>query len=175
MTPQPTTYHVVARYAHWTNALLLIVAWGLHDLMADNPTLLWLHIVLGTLALITSVLQLLWYAFTAAPPKLPNMDEWRTAATRWNHRLIMLFALLAIGTGLGLTLSSGLGLLPTVADLSNLNDSAFGATIFHEPHEILSMGLMLLFLMHLAGVVSYQLMKGNTLARMAPRIFGRNP
>lgn len=164
-----TTYSFFARQLHWINAILLIVTWGLHDVMEGNDALLRLHILIGTVALVTTVLQFVWYLVDKKPAELADLTPWRKLAIHWNHRLIMLAAFLASATGLGLTLGSGLGLLPSIAEMDNIRRN-----IFHEPHEIASNGLLLLFLMHVVGVLSYHFTKGNTLGRMAPLLFGRN-
>lgn len=163
-----TTYSFFARYVHWINALLLIITFALHDVMEDNPFLLRLHILIGTLALVTTVLQGLWYLFDKKPDELPDLTPLRKLAITWNHRLIIIAAALASVTGLGITLGSGMGLLPSLADMDMVQRN-----IFHEPHEILSNALILLFLMHVAGVLFYQFTKGHTLGRMAPAIFNR--
>ena len=168
MQQSQITYSFMARYLHWINALLLIVTWGLHDVMEDNPFLLRVHILVGTLALVSTILQVLWYLFDKKPAKLPDLAPWRKLAIEWNHRLILIAAFLASATGLGITLGSGMGLLPSLADMGKVQKN-----IFYEPHEILSNALLLLFLMHVAGVLWYQFAKGNSLGRMAPRIFGR--
>lgn len=168
MQQSPITYSFMARYLHWINAILLIVTFALHEIMEDNPTLLRLHIVLGTVALVSTVLQGIWYWVGKKPADLPDLAPWRELAIKWNHRLIMVAALLASATGLGLTLGNGLGLIPALADLQKIPHN-----IFHEPHEITSNLLLLLFLMHVVGVLWYQFTKGNTLGRMAPMIFGK--
>lgn len=168
MESSRTTYGVAARYLHWINAILLLGAFALHDFMEGNATLLWLHVVLGTAAFVVTAAQAVWYVVDTPPAELPGLAPWRKLAFTWNHRLILLAAFLACATGLGITLSSGVGLLPTVADLSTVRGG-----FFEEPHEITSQAMMLLFVMHFVGVLFYQFTKGNTLGRMAPLIFGR--
>ncbi len=161
-----TTYSAVARYLHWINAALLIVTWLLHEVMEDNPSLLRLHIMFGTVALVVTAIQIVWYLVDTPPAQLPDMSPWRMAVFKWNHRLILLAALLTTATGLGITLNNGLGLFPSASSLDNLRE-----VFFNEPHELLSTLLLLLFLAHVVGVLSYQFTKGNSLGRMAPLFF----
>ena len=147
-----TTYGTIARLLHWLNALLIILVWATGDL-DDSPLFDALHIWPGVAALIFTVAQIGWHFGDRTPDSLPGLATWRKQAIHWNHWLIMLIALLASASGVGAWL---------------------GGDLFEEMHEFMALPLILLFLMHVAGVFLYQFTKGDSLGRMGVKFFSRS-
>ena len=146
------SYGNAARYIHALNAILLIITWASHDLEGEGQLFFILHIVTGLAALGFTILQLIWHYAAKSPDPLPDLSAFRKAAIHWNHILIMFTALAGGVTGVILW------------QLDNLEGL----------HDLSSNVLIVLFLMHVAGVLFYQFTKGNTLARMGLNPFNRS-
>ncbi len=145
------SYGMIARFLHWGNAILLIFVWFSSNFDDIPKTFYAVHILPGLVALAFTVLQILWFFADKTPQPLPDLPAWRKKAIDWNHWLIMSVSFLTTTSGILLwQLDRG-----------------------EDIHELFSSGLVLLFLMHVAGVFLYQFTKGNTLNRMGIRIFDR--
>lgn len=103
------------------------------------------------MALGFTIAQLVWHFSDRSPDALPGLSPLRKAAIHWNHILIMFTALFAGVTGVIL----------------------WQLDMIEGIHELMSNALVLLFLMHVAGVLFYQFTKGNTLGRMGLDVFRR--
>lgn len=146
------TYGKVARLLHWVNAILLVVVWLASDSDDDSLIFYWGHIMAGLAALAFSSIQIVWHFADKTPDPLPDLPNWRKKAIDWNHWLIMLMAFLGTTTGVILWQTDRL----------------------EDFHELLSSALVLLFLIHVGGVLLYQFTKGDTLGRMGIKFFSRS-
>ncbi len=151
MKNSATTYGYIAWLLHWVNAILLIGVWLTSNLDDDSPLFYWGHIIAGLAALAFTIAQIIWHFADKTPDPLPDLPAWRKLAIHLNHWLIMLTALLGSSTGV---------LLWRMDRLEDI-------------HELLSWALVLLFLMHIGGVLLYQFIKGDTLSRMGINFFSR--
>ena len=168
------TYSRKSQIFHWTGAFLVIGLWTSGTVMEDAGSeslgnlLLRLHVGVGMLLAIHTVSRLLTLLRKGRPSALP-MEAWREKAFEWNHRLIYLVLFLLFATGLATLLSNGVGLSPFGLQASDIEE-----VISLEIHEILSNAILALFIMHVAGVIHYQLKEGDTLSRMGLRIGQRS-
>lgn len=143
------TYGSIARILHGVNAILIILVWLSHDLDGGGQLFYATHILLGLVALGFTIAQLIWYFVDRSPDALPELSPLRKMAIHWNHILIMVTATFAGVSGVVLW------------QLDRIEGI----------HELMSNALVLLFLMHVAGVLFYQFTKGNTLGRMGLDFF----
>ncbi len=153
MKTQSTTYNLIPRLLHWINALLILILLLSAEAAEGRGLGYQFHIVLGSLSLIFTIAQIGWYLFGPKPTALQGLSPLRKIAFDWNHHLILLAALFATVTGAIIVWGGG---------------GALG-----DLHEAASASIVILLLMHVAGVLYYQFFKGNTLGRMAPTLFGR--
>ncbi|MFT5195544.1 MAG: cytochrome b561 [Cellvibrionaceae bacterium] len=147
------TYSLLARLVHWTNALLIIFLYFSGEAAEHGGGLGYqAHVVLGLVCLALTLVQIGLYLFGPKPAALEGLSWFRKQAIHWNHRLILLATFIATASGAFILL---------------------GSDRFEELHESASLPIIVLLLMHVAGVMVYQFTKGNSLGRMAPMIFGR--
>jgi len=155
---------------HWLSAILIIVMMlsGLVGSKIAQDSLLRLNLIkihgtIGLVVLLLTALRLFFY-FTSEHPAPLEMPEWRKQAFAWNHRLIYIVIVALLLTGVGMLLSSGIGLATTNITADKIVDS-LPRTI----HGILPKFFLFLFVMHVVGVLHYQFTKGKTLSRMCAR------
>ena len=159
-------YGRVAQAFHWLSALLILIMWPMGIIMTriseDSAEQLYrVHVILGIIVLILTVLRLIWLFIDDRPEELTNLENWRKQAFIWNHRLIYVGLFILTISGIGMLLASGISLPPTTLTPASIVESAP-----QQAHALLSKVFIALLVMHIGGVLSYQFTKGNTLARM---------
>ena len=152
---------------HWFSAILIIVlmlSGMLGNKIAQDSALrlnlIKAHGVIGLVVLVLTVLRLFFY-FTAEHPPLLEMPNWRKQAFAWNHRLIYIVIVALLFSGVGMLISSGIGLSP----LSITPDKIVDSTA-RNIHGILPKLFLALLAMHVGGALHYQFTHGKTFARM---------
>ncbi len=166
----------VSRYArslivlHWLTVLALALLFPVGFVMARldfgspwKTPLFRLHAFLGYAVLLMTLGRLYVRLRTPQPPPPPNMSGPRLLLYRLVHGLLYLSLFVMGLSGLNVLLQSGVGLSPWV-DPAALNFKV-SAAVVHVWYKYL---LAALILVHIAGVVSYQLLKGDVLSRMRP-------
>ncbi|MEM7131631.1 MAG: cytochrome b/b6 domain-containing protein [Chloroflexota bacterium] len=159
-------YGRIAQAFHWLSAMLILIMWPLGVVMTriseDSAAQLYqVHVGLGMVILVLTVLRLVWLFIDKHPEPPVNIEPWRKRAFTWNHRLLYIGLLLLSVSGIAMLLGSGISLPPT-----SVPPEAITAAGPQQTHSVLSRIFIVLLLMHIGGVVSYHLTKGNTLARM---------
>ena len=159
------TYGRLGIFLHWVTAALILTLWPLGKLMEDGPDWLYtLHIWLGLLVCGLTLVRV-WWHFTQPKPEKLEMPRWEQVLFVANHYGLYIVLLLSSFSGIGILLAVG-GLPPfTDFDIETAGDSQPGE--FHETPANL---MMLLLIMHVAGVLYYQFTKGKTLKRMGVKI-----
>jgi len=169
MKGNSANYGTLARLLHWTSATLIIVLWIMGKVMTNGEVaqLYRAHVTIGLIVLVLTVVRIVWIFMDNRPDDL-SMPGWRKQAFTWNHRLLYLVILLMVLSGISTLLLSGIGLSPAnvAPDLIKDVPSVTG-------HQIGSLFILLLFLMHVGGVLQYQFTEGNTLSRMGLNWFKR--
>lgn len=162
-----TNYGTLARLLHWTSATLIIVLWIMGKVMTNGEVaqLYKVHVTIGLFVLLLTIIRVVWLFMDTRPDELP-MPGWRKQAFVWNHRLILLVTLLLTFSGVGILLLSGIGLSP-----ANVSPELIKEVPSIVVHNIGSILMLLLFLMHVAGLFHYQFTEGNTLNRMGLNLF----
>jgi cytochrome b561/polyisoprenoid-binding protein YceI len=158
---------------HWLIAFALAAEMAIGFTMpkdASGFALFQLHKSIGITILLLSVLRLLWRLMFKAPPKVEQGFAGFLASTV--HVLLYAFMVLAPLTGWLIvssaeidvpTLLFGVVHWPHLPVPQSLNHT------YEEAHELIAFIGIALFLLHVAGALRHQFMKGgNYLARMAP-------
>ena len=171
MDQKVVNYSRGAQLLHWSNALLIFVMWPLGMLMTRSDsietktTLYQIHVAIGLLVLLLTLVRTAWrftVARPAIPPKLTSVQR-RTVMVVHILQYIVLLALTF--SGVGLMLASGFGLSITAVSPQLIADVP--ATTLHH---ITSRIFAVLIIMHIGGVLRYQFSKGDTLGRMGVHI-----
>ncbi len=177
--PRPTAgrYHEVARWFHWTIALLIIanlLVGFFHDYLpkAWIGSVMGTHKAVGLTVLALSLARLAWRLGHPAPRQMSNHAAWEKAFVKTTHWALYAFMVLMPLAG-WLMVSAGetryplsffglfpLPFLPTGADKGL-------AGLGHEAHEIIGWGFVALLVLHVGGALKHQwLDRDNTLGRM---------
>lgn len=155
---------------HWLSALLLIgmaAAGATMTRLPEGPVqsqLYRLHVGLGLLVLVLTMVRIAWRfrePWPAAPPKL---SAGRARLFKWNHILLYAVVIAALASGVGTLVLSGLSLSPAAVSPELIQEVPP-----KKAHVVATRAFVVLFLMHLAGVVQYQMKKGDTFSRMGVR------
>ena len=166
MKDHPASYSNPTKLFHWLSAILIIGIWVLGAVMTklgDTPlqtTLYRTHIGIGLILLLITVIRVVWLFIDTHPKPLP-MASWRRVVFVWNHRLLYIVIVLQLVSGLAMLLLSGLSIIPNTITPDLIQDVPP-----KNAHGILAKAFLLLFVMHVVGVLSYQFKEGQTLSRM---------
>ncbi len=166
MKDRPINYSRPAQLFHWLSAVLIVGIWVLGAVMTklgDTPlqTLLYrTHIGIGLIILLVTVIRVVWLFIDTHPKPLP-MASWRRVAFVWNHRLLYIVIALQLVSGVAMLLLSSLSIIPNAITPDLIQDVPP-----KDAHGILAKVFLLLFLMHVVGVLSYQFKEGQTFPRM---------
>ena len=167
MNKNVINYSRGAQLLHWSNALLIFIMWPLGMMMtrssdvATKTTLYQVHVAIGLLVLVLTLIRTVWrltVARPAIPPKLTSVQRRTVMAVH----MLQYVALLALTfSGVGMLLASGLGLSITAVSPQLIADGS-ATTAHHATARIFAV----LLVMHIGGVMRYQFTKGDTLGRM---------
>ncbi len=169
MKGKPDAYGTLARLLHWTSALLIIVLWIMGKVMTNGEVaqLYKAHVTLGLIIFVLTVIRIIWIFVDTRPDELP-MPGWRKQVFVWNHRLILLITLILSISGVSMLVLSGIGISPANVAPELIEDVPPVIV-----HNISSLLMLLLFLMHVGGLFHYQFTEGNTLGRMGLNLFNK--
>lgn len=173
---RPTRYSPLAQWLHWLSALLLVVLFGLglwmvelgyyHDWYHRAP---WLHIGLGLLLTVLTVIRLVWQAVYARPaPRTQGAGLWLARA---GQGLMYALLILLPVTGYLITGADGSGVdffglvnLPSIGSLPSQQVDQLG-----QLHLWAAWLLIALALGHtLAALDHHWRRRDDTLRRMLP-------
>ncbi len=132
-------------------------------LATDAPlrlTLIKSHGTVGLIVLVLTALRII-LLFTSKHPENLEMSSWRQQMFAWNHRLIYLVIAGLTLTGVGMLLTSSIGIAPL-----NISPDAIVDSLPRTIHGILPKVFLVLLIMHIGGVIHYQIKHGKTFARM---------
>lgn len=177
MTQEEEKYTYIAIFIHWAMALLILgmflLGWYMEDLPKgpDRGYFFALHKSIGLTIALLLLARILWRIFHK-PPALPlTIKTWqRKLATAAHHSLYLLMFLQPL-TGYLSSSYAGYGTkfwgwfaLPEWAEKNKeLND------MFSEIHEAVSVVLLTVILIHIAGALAYLVSKHeNVMRRMLP-------
>ncbi|HHO55781.1 MAG TPA: hypothetical protein ENK21_05285 [Trueperaceae bacterium] len=163
----PKTYSKLTIIIHWLSALLIIGMMGTgmigSKLATDAPlrlNLIKLHGTVGLIVLVLTAFRLV-ILFTSKHPEKLAMPAWRQQMFAWNHRIIYAVIIGLTLSGIGMLITSSIGIAPF-----NITPDAIVDSVPRTVHGILPKLFLVLLIMHVAGVIHYQIKEGKTFARM---------
>jgi len=173
MKTEISSYNRVAQSLHWVSALLIIglfvagsVMVRLDDGVALKTTLYRMHVAVGSLVLLLTLGRIAW-GLIKKHPAPPPMPRWERLAFQGNHVLLYVVIVVLSLSGTGMLLASGVSLPATGLTPADIQDAPA-----RQGHSLFSKLFIVLFFMHLGGVFSYQLRKGDTFRRMGVKWLG---
>lgn len=159
--PGPATaYDRTSVAFHWISAVAIIAMWPIGKIMtgaAGEPSSLLYstHVGLGLVVSVITVVRIIWIFRSDRPEEL-EMPRWERILFVANHYILYGLLLLLSLSGVAMLLAAGS--FDAVALSKNDGPS--------DQHEITSTIFLLMFVMHVAGVIFYQIKQGRTLRRM---------
>lgn len=164
-------YGRIAQGLHWATALLILALIPLGILMTrvgeggGQTALYRIHVGLGLTVAGLTLARVVWRIVepTPAPPPMP---AWRLRLYTGVH--VALYAGLAVLAISGVAMLVGSGMVPIPPDVVPADVHRDLAP--RAGHQVTAYVFLGLFAAHIAGVASYQLAKGDVLARMGVRL-----
>ncbi len=163
----PRQYGRGSATLHWVSAILIIVLLlqGLSMTkleVGDFKTAIYqLHVTLGYLVVILSVVRV-WWARRGRRPDPLDMPAAEASTFKWVHYLLVLGAVITAVSGILLLIGSGITPISPAVDSADVD----GGLIFRNAHFIFALGMIVLLVAHLAGGLMYQRRAGQTFGRM---------
>jgi cytochrome b561 len=175
MTEQVLHYNRVARWLHWTIAVLIIanlVIGIFHDGLGKAFPAMPIHKSIGMLVLVLSLVRLGWRLTHPAPPLPASVSRIETGLAHGFHWL--LYALMIVMPMSGWIFSSAgkyplgfFGLFEIPKFALTKADPIVG--LAHEGHEVLGYAMAALVVGHIAAALRHHfLLKDGVLRRMLP-------
>ncbi len=166
--PPSAAYSQLSIGLHWLSALLVLSLWPMGKIMDQDDVgfrgagLYSIHIWVGLVVCSLTILRAVHHLSSAKPERLA-MPRWQRILFVLNHYGLYLVLLAASLTGIGMLLRAGFLPRPFSSFKPIIFERSNGPT---ELHETISTVFMLLFVLHIVGVVSHQATHGRTLRRM---------
>ena len=165
-----TRYGSVAIAIHWMSALAVILTFIAGFVVANvappaqQAPILVVHIVLGSLVFVLTLLRIVWWVAADKHPKPPaNQPRWQRRTASVVH--IALYAILLLMATSGITTIILSGALPTILSGGPVPD--FSELIPRMAHGVMSKILLGLFAVHVGAALYHQLIRrDHLLARM---------
>lgn len=165
----PQYWNGVARFLHWTMALLIAaqatLGWIGHDMVRSQAKLelMTAHKSLGITLLLLVLLRLLWRATHAAPPHPAGAPRWELLAARLSHAALYL---LLIAIPLSGWLAASTSLVPWKLwwvipwpDIAPVNEQLH--EVAEELHEVLVNVLIAVLVVHVGAALQHHFFRHN--------------
>lgn len=171
----PTRYHPVLIVLHWLLAFLIIGALIGGSVMLDgtpnsDPAKLGslrIHMILGLIVGVLMIARLITRLRTAHPPEATSGIALADAFAPWAHVLLYVLAFGMVGSGMALSIMSGLP--DAVFGAGSLPESFDGFTA-RSVHGIVAKLLIALILLHIAAALYHQIIrKDGLMSRLSLR------
>jgi len=172
----PAQYGLVAKFLHWTVALMIIGVWGVgyyitEAMPKDDPSahqLYNLHKSTGMAILLLVVIRLSWRLYNS-PPRLATMAKPLALLARSVH--YSLYVLMFIQPISGWFMSSSAGYPPSMFGLFTFPDivakNQESVEFYKDLHNTCAYILLVLLVLHVAGALYHHFIaKDNTLRKM---------
>ena len=144
---------------HWASALAILALWPIGKLMTrtetPNAVLYPLHVIIGLGVAAATIGRVIWVVRHQRPEHL-EMPRWEKILFVANHYVLYIVLFFLSLTGIVMLVSTGS--LDAIALAKNDGPST--------QHEIASTVFLVMFVMHVGGVIYYQVKNGRTLKRM---------
>lgn len=175
MKSTQTAYGRAAVWFHWLSALLILLMAPIGLIMVRMPDgasgqqiLYRAHIFMGILVLLLSLGRIIW-RFIDVQPKMPaGLQGVQLWIYRLTHYGLYIFLIAMLSTGIGMLALSGAPLPPAPLDVTVFRDLSPRAG-----HGVFSKVFIVLFFLHLGGVLMHQFREGDVLRRMGVNLSAR--
>jgi cytochrome b561 len=162
----PDRYGSVAILIHWASAAAVILAFAAGFAVAnvtEQPTLLLVHIALGLIVFVLTLLRILWWWLADRHPAPPaNQPQWQRMAATGVHLALYVILILMATSGITTLILSGA--MPTIIG-GTIPD--FSGIIPRLAHGVMARVLLALFVLHVAAALYHQFIRRDQLlARM---------
>ena len=164
---RPARYSGVAIGIHWISAILIIIllVQGLFMTKLDDDAfktnIYRLHVTLGYLVLVLTIIRLIWGRRAPRPEPLA-MPSSERLLYRGTHVLLYVGSFLAVISGI--LLVAGSGIIPVATEVSAAD---IDRTLpLRNAHWLFAIAMLVLLIGHIGGVALYQRRNGRTLSRM---------
>ena len=127
------------------------------------------HVAIGLLVALIVTLRVIWALFDSSPNPPDHTTRYRLIIYKAVHYLIYGLITVLIVSGISILIASGLGITPRYVIPDKIISALPPLTI----HVVFLKLLILLLLVHIAGVLSYQFLKGDVLSRIGIPWFKR--
>lgn len=168
---RPESYSRVTQAIHWITAVLIFALIPLGMVMTrlpedTDPTALYrVHVSLGLIILLLTLVRVVWRVVDPNPQPAPlAMPPWRRVIFKAVNVGLYGGLVLVVVTGLAMLIGSGMVPVPPEVVPDQIDDIPP-----RTAHRVLAWVFAIVVVSHLAGVISYQMTKGDTLGRMLPR------
>lgn len=167
----PEKYSKAIIAIHWMSAILIICLFILGKYMSDlDPneklSLIKTHAILGLTVFVLTLIRSILFFTTPRPPHLDTGSKWNDFLAIAIHRSFY-FLLLAIGGSGMATMISG-GYVDAITTASPDLIISRNEIASHNFHSLLAVLLMVLFVMHVAGVIRFNIKhKTNAIKRIS--------
>lgn len=166
----PLRYGRVARWLHWTSALLILFALATGKvtefLGLEGTHVLRAHVIVdGAIALLTAARLVLWLTVDTRPPPDGEIPAVQKAVARFVHIALYLALLVLIGSGAGMMILTGAPDVLFFASGGALPD--FQQLPPRQAHELAGTVLIGLLVAHIgAALYHHFVLRDETLRRM---------
>lgn len=161
------------RLGHWLMVGGFCLAW----LTAESETFRLVHVISGALVLAVATFRLLWGFIGSRYARFVDFVRGPTAVKDYFNSLLKLEPTHHTGhnpvAGWAIVFLLGFGLLTSLAGWAIYND--LGGHLLEELHEGLASSMLIMVLIHLAGVFSGSLLHGENLVRAMLTGFKKGP
>jgi cytochrome b561 len=165
-----TQYGRVAVAIHWTSAAAVILAFAAGFSVASlapperQAPILVVHIVLGSLVFLLTLLRILWWAVADRHPAAPaDQPGWQRLTAKVVHGALYVILLLIATSGIATLVFSGA--LPVILSGGPVPD--FSELVPRVAHGVMSRILLALFVVHVGAAIYHQaIRRDHLLARM---------
>ncbi|MCY4448360.1 MAG: cytochrome b/b6 domain-containing protein [Chloroflexi bacterium] len=175
MSKSAPGYNRISQLTHWASALLILGMLGMGLAMTRigegeaQEVLYNAHVGAGLVTLALTAVRLVALVVHRWPSPPPGLSPANERAFIGTHILLYTLLIALLASGIGTLVLSGLSLVPgsiVPADVENVPA--------RMAHDLLSKVFIALLLVHVAGVLRYQVGKGDTLGRMGVPWFSRS-
>lgn len=183
MSPSPATYNRVAKLLHWLIGLGILGMLGLGWIMGEMEkgpgriAAYQAHKAIGITILALVLVRVMWRLTTVHPAFPATMKAWEVRVSKLTHLALYALMLAMPLTGWALSSTSpygisffGLGQVPNLPVLPDLENKQEIGHAFGEVHETLALALAILVALHIAAALKHHFKeRDDILLRMMPR------
>lgn len=164
-------YGKVAKFLHWTMAILILLNYFL-GLTLEKSSLYNFHKQTGLTILLLAIIRIIWRIIDQYPAPIKSLSMMERSGAKLGHLSLYLFMLSVPLSGILMVNAHGYELsfwgvytLPTFIEMQ----SKSGGHVFAEIHEILANSMMAIIGIHLLAALKHHLVdKNEVLLRMIP-------